>query len=216
MVASFEATKAGGPLASTRRWRYRSPRATSAPIRFALCVTFLALVAVTPSSLAGAISAGCKSVGYACTIDGYNATTMNNSWAARYYGSDTKGGIGTPPHNCTLFAAWMLAHNGLPDPGHAWGYADQWGVTLAAETNHTPAVGSIAWYDGPGMGHVAYVARVNTSNHTVFLISDNYASNSDGYTSSAWVAFTVPTGYIHLRDLTAPLSLAERRIKRRS
>ena len=69
------------------------------------------------------------SAGYACTIDGYNATTMNNGWAARYYGSDTKGGIGTPPHNCTLFAAWMLAHNGLPDPGRTWGYANQWVFT---------------------------------------------------------------------------------------
>ena len=90
----------------------------------------------------------CKSAGYSCVIDGYNATTMNNNWAAQFYGADTKGGIGTPPHNCTLYAAWMLAHNGLPNPGHTWGYADQWGRTLAAQTNHTPAVGSIAWYEG--------------------------------------------------------------------
>jgi surface antigen len=138
---------------------------------------------------------------------------MTDSWAARYYGSDTKDGIGTPPHNCTLFAAWMLAHNGLPDPGHAWGYADQWGVTLASETNQTPALGAIAWYDGPGMGHVAYVARVNWSNRTVFLVSDNYAGGSDGYTSSEWAPFTDPTGYIHLRDLTVPLPLAARRIR---
>jgi surface antigen len=183
-------------------------------LRIGLATTFVLALAVTQCGAASA-SSGCKSTGYACTIDGYNATTMTNSWAAKYYGSDTKGGIGTPPHNCTLFAAWMLAHNGLPDPGRAWGYADQWGVTLAGDTNQTPAVGSIAWYDGPGMGHVAYVARVNWLNHTVFLVSDNYAVNSAGYTSNEWAPFNQPTGYIHLRDLSAPLAMAVRRIKHR-
>ena len=86
---------------------------------------------------------------------------------------------------------------------------------MAADTNHTPAVGAIAWYDGPGMGHVAYVERVNWLNHTVFLVSDNYAANSQGYTSNEWAPFTEPTGYIHLRDLTAPLPLAARRVQRR-
>lgn len=182
-------------------------------LRLGLAVIFLLLIVVTPNSAAMAAT-GCKSAGYACTIDGYGASSMTSSWAAKYYGSGTKGGIGTPPHNCTLFAAWMLDHNGLPDPGHSWGYANQWGLALAAETNDTPAVGSIAWYAGPGMGHVAYVAHVSWSTRTVFLVSDNYAPASAGYTSSQWVAFNVPTGYIHLRDLAAPLPLAARRIKR--
>jgi surface antigen len=201
-------------LAITERLRSRTPivGSGSTALRVALVAAFVLTLFVTHAGVAAAAT-GCKSTGYACTIDGYNATTMNNSWAAKYYGSDTKGGIGTPPHNCTLFAAWMLAHNGLPDPGHAWGYADQWGITLASDTNHTPAVGSIAWYDGPGMGHVAYVARVNWSNHTVFLVSDNYAVDSAGYTSNDWEPFTEPTGYIHLRDLSAPLPLAARRIR---
>jgi surface antigen len=186
---------------------------TSSLLRLGLVAAFVLSVFVLQSDAASA-STGCKSSGYACTLDGYNATTMVNSWAARYYGSDTRGGIGTPPHNCTLFAAWMLAHNGLPDPGRAWGYADQWGITLASETNLTPALGAIAWYDGPGMGHVAYVARIDWSNHTVFLVSDNYGGGVAGYTSSTWAPFTQPTGYIHLRDLTAPLPMAARRIKR--
>jgi surface antigen len=202
-------------MAITERLRFRAPRATalSTLLRLVLSAAFVATVLVTESNVANA-STGCKSSGYACTIDGYSAATMNNSWAAKYYGSDTKGGIGTPPHNCTMFAAWMLAHNGLPDPGRSWGYANQWGLTLAAETNRTPAVGAIAWYDGPGMGHVAYVARVNWSNHTVFLVSDNYAVASDGYTSNTWAPFAQPTGYIHIRDLVAPLPMAARRIKR--
>jgi surface antigen len=204
-------------MAITESQRFRSSRVRTASVllRLGLAATFALTVFVTQSSAASA-STGCKSRGYACTIDGYNATTMTNGWAAKYYGSDTRGGIGTPPHNCTLFAAWMLAHNGLPDPGRAWGYANQWGFTLASDTNRTPAVGSIAWYDGPGMGHVAYVARVNWLNHTVFLVSDNYAVDSAGYTSNTWAPFTQPTGYIHLRDLAAPLPLAARRIKRHS
>jgi surface antigen len=201
-------------MAITERLRTQAPRAAaaSAVVRLALAASFALTFFVTHAGAASA-STGCRSSGYACTIDGYDARSMNNSWAAKYYGSDTRGGIGTPPHNCTLFAAWMLAHNGLPDPGRTWGYANQWGFTLSGETNHTPAVGAIAWYDGPGMGHVAYVARVNWSNHTVFLVSDNYAAGSLGYTSSTWAAFGVPSGYIHLRDLSAPLPLAARKIK---
>ena len=204
-------------MAITERLRTRASRVEAAPtlLRLALAFSFVFALVVTDADVASASSGyACKSSGYTCTIDGYNASTMNNSWAAKYYGSDTKGGIGTPPHNCTMFAAWMLAHNGLADPGRSWGYADQWGFTLSAETNHTPAVGAIAWYDGPGMGHVAYVARVNWSNHTVFLVSDNYAPDSAGYTSNQWAPFTDPTGYIHLHDVGVPLPLAARRLRR--
>ncbi len=204
-------------MAITERLRTRSRGAASETSlrRLALAATFVVTLFVVPGGVAGAAT-GCKSSGYVCTIDGYNATTMNDSWAAKYYGSDTKGGIGTPPHNCTLFAAWMLAHNGLADPGRSWGYADQWGLTLAADTNRTPAVGAIAWYDGPGMGHVAYVERVNWLNHTVFLVSDNYAVDSAGYTSSAWTPFSEPTGYIHLRDLSTPRPLDARKNRPRN
>jgi len=108
-------------MAITERLRARALRASAVVtlLRLALAATFVLTLFVTQSSTASAATA-CKSSGYACTLDGYNATTMNDSWAAKYYGSDTKDGIGTPPHNCTLFAAWMLAHNGLPDPGHPW------------------------------------------------------------------------------------------------
>lgn len=90
------------------------------------------------------------------------------------------------------------------------GYADQWGHALAAETNHTPAVGSIAWYAGGAMGHVAYVAQINLTNQTVFLDSDNYAGGVNGYTSNGWVPINQPTGYIHLRDQTPVASLAKK------
>ena len=161
----------------------------------------LSLLVAGPAVRAGASLSTCKSLGYSCVIGGYNATTMDRYWANKYYGADTKGGIGTPPHNCTLYAAWMLARNGLPDPGRSWGYADQWGVVLAAHTNATPAIGSIAWFSGGAMGHVAYVAQVNWTNHTVFLVADNYSGGVNTYTSSGWVATSSVSGFIHLRDL---------------
>jgi surface antigen len=184
--------------------------------RWALVVTSLlslpiSLDVATPVSAHADSYYACKSAAYSCVLDGYNATTMNNNWAAKYYGADTKGGIGTPPHNCTLYAAWMLAHNGLANPGHSWGYADQWGRTLAAETNHTPAVGSIAWYEGGAMGHVAYVAQINWTSATVFLVSDNYAGGVNGYTSNGWVPINQPTGYIHLRDQPVVTALVTKR-----
>lgn len=178
-------------------------------------VVAIASLLITGTGVTAGAASGCKSFGYTCTIDGYNATSMNNSWAAKYYGSNTKGGIGTPPHNCTLFAAWMLAHNGLADPGRSWGYADQWGQSLAAETNDTPAIGSIAWYIGDSMGHVAYVAHVNWANNTVFLISDNYSGGVNGYTSNGWVPAAEPTGYIHMHDLATPRAQVARRLPRR-
>jgi surface antigen len=158
------------------------------------------VVVIAPARTASAAFA-CQSVGYDCVIDGYNATTMNNNWATKYYGPGTAGGIGNPPHNCTLYAAWMLANNGFPDPGRTWGYAGQWGQTLAAATDAKPAIGSIAWFRGGGVGHVAYVAQVNWTNNTVLLVADNYNGGRGGYTSNGWTAFSQVSGFIHLRDV---------------
>jgi surface antigen len=131
---------------------------------------------------------------------------MNNNWATKYYGSGGSVYIGNPPHNCTLYAAWMLAKNGAPNPGQTWGDAKDWGHTLASITNGTPAIGAIAWYDagrsGVGSyGHVGYVAQVNFSNGTVFIESDNYMGGSAGYTSSGWIPVSSPSGYIRVKDL---------------
>lgn len=141
---------------------------------------------------------------------GYDSSTMNKNWATKYYGDAAARGIGYPPHNCTLYAAWMLAQHGSPDPGRSWGHAKDWGRSVASVTNGTPAVGSIAWYDagrsGVGSyGHVGYVAQVNLSNGTVFIESDNYMGGSAGYTSSGWVPISAPSGYIHIKDVPTTL-----------
>ncbi|HEV2426586.1 MAG TPA: CHAP domain-containing protein [Acidimicrobiales bacterium] len=143
-----------------------------------------------------------------CTIDGYNAETMTDNWAAKYYGPQAVSGLGEPPHNCTLFVAWMLARHGLRDPGRSWGDAYQWGDTLRAYLSRTPTVGSVAWYAlgrlGGGDGHVAWVARVNRRAHEVFLVSDNYGGSVVGSTSSGWTPFGAPSGYIDLQRLERP------------
>ena len=179
-----------------------------AALTLAAVAAGIALIATPYSSApAGAsLSSGCKDSGYSCVEGGYNASTMNNNWATRYYGAAAAGGIGDPPHNCTLYAAWMLARNGMGDPGRTWGNATDWGNTLASITNSTPAIGSIAWYAGGRagigkFGHVAYVANINLTNNTVFLESDNYIGGSGGYTSNGWVPIGEPSGYIHAHDV---------------
>lgn len=150
----------------------------------------------------------CFSHAYSCTIDGYDARTMSDNWAAKYYGPEALRGLGEPPHNCTLFVAWMLARHGLADPGRSWGDAYQWGRALARFVSKTPTVGSIAWYAlgrlGAGTGHVAWVARVNRGAREVFLVSDNYGGTENGSTSSGWTSFSAPSGYIHLPLIQRP------------
>jgi len=179
-------------------------------VALALAVVATGIVLITTpysSAPAGAsLNSGCKDSGYSCVEGGYNASTMNNNWATRYYGAAAAGGIGNPPHNCTLYAAWMLARNGMGDPRRTWGNATDWGNTLASITNPTPAIGSIAWYAGGRagigtFGHVAYVANINWTNNTVFLESDNYIGGSGGYTSNGWVPIGEPSGYIHAHDV---------------
>jgi hypothetical protein len=167
-------------------------------------------VLVTTRQASASLSSTCQSSGYTCVEGGYDSSTMNNNWATKYYGAGGSVDIGNPPHNCTLYAAWMLAQHGAPDPGQSWGNAKDWGHNLASLTNGTPAVGSIAWYDsgrsGVGAnGHVGYVAKLDLSNGRVFIESDNYIGGSSGYTSSGWVAISSPSGYIHVKDVPTTL-----------
>src|SRR5690349_18571082 len=87
----------------------------------------LAVALGFPSSAAatGGLESGyCKSWQYACVGGGYAATagSTGNDWAWRYYGLGGTG-INTPTgqHNCTLYVAWRLQLNGVPDPKVSWG-----------------------------------------------------------------------------------------------
>jgi len=173
---------------------------------------FVATVFIAQSSNRECLD-GLQDSGYACTIDGYNATTMNHSGPPstrerherRHRHSPTQlhdvRGVDARPQRSAR-------------PRSLVGLRESVGPDLVGRDEPDAGRRAIAWYDGPGMGHVAYVARVNWSNHTVFLVSDNYAVASAGYTSNTWAPFTQATGYIHLRDLTAPLPMAARKIRR--
>ena len=158
----------------------------------------LATIAFTVGriSVASASQTECFSYEYACT-PGYDATNTAGGWAWKYYGgSEAVNGNGY--HNCTLYAAWRLEENGLANPGSSWGNASEW--TQHTSYNHTPALGSIAWW-GSGFGHVAYVDQIRGSE--VHVIADNYIGpHSNGYTDSGWISVSSVEEFLHPHDLS--------------
>ncbi|MHB1865428.1 MAG: CHAP domain-containing protein [Candidatus Saccharimonadales bacterium] len=70
--------------------------------------------------------------------------------------------------NCTYWVSLLRAQAGMPIP-NTWGNAITWGVRAKAEgyiVNQAPSYGSIMVdVNAPGgLGHVAFVEQVNTSN----------------------------------------------------
>jgi surface antigen len=165
-----------------------------------LIVAVIALWALVPATPAIASQTECLSYGYACT-PGYDGANASGTWAWSHYG----GSYATNAngyHNCTLFAAWRLAKNGMADPGN-WGNAVEW--INHTSSNHTPAVGAIAWWGsetGGGFGHVAYVEQLRGSE--VFIRADNYAgTNANGYTDAGWIAASSVDAFLHPHDVSA-------------
>src|SRR5690349_15708831 len=103
----------------------------------------LVLVGIVSATPAAAGEYDCRSTAYACT-PGYSGSNASGSWAWKYYGGSNAA---TPngSHNCTLYVAWRLAQNGLPDPGRSWGHAIDWARTIGGG-DHRPAVGAVAWW----------------------------------------------------------------------
>lgn len=106
---------------------------------------------------------------------------------------------------CTSWVAYRLNQlnqipftNSYGGPG-TWGDAINWGRharSIGIKVNHTPAIGSVAWYSS---GHVAYVERVNSP--TSIVISEMNYDLDNGFkvrtitTSHGW-----PTAFIHISD----------------
>ena len=144
--------------------------------------------------LAQAAATDCKSSSYDCT-PGYTGSNAANTWAWTFYGGQTAQ-TSNGYHNCTLYAAWRLAQNGMPDPKRSWGFATEWADSIGGG-NHTPTVGSIAWW-ARGKGHVAYVEQVNGTQ--VFIRADNYVYQGPGYTSSGWISASTVDLFLHPHD----------------
>jgi surface antigen len=153
---------------------------------------------VAGTSQAQASQTDCMSYAYGCTPN-YSGGNASNTWAWKYYGG-SYAATPTGYHNCTLYVAWRLAQNGMGDPGGSWGNAVSWASSIGGG-NHTPALGSIAWWgseQGGGFGHVAYVEQVNGGN--VYVRADNYSS-SGGYTTAGWIAASSVDLFLHPHDI---------------
>lgn len=142
----------------------------------------------------------CSSAAYSCTGGGYSASSASTSgwpWSNYGYPWATKNSYG--PHNCTLYAAFRLAKNGLGFPG--WSdNGGRWHTHSSSHPNTLPAVGSIAEWSA---GHVAYVESVSYQGIT---ISDDSASTdgSNGNKTTrqtiTWGSTHWPNYFLHMRD----------------
>lgn len=136
---------------------------------------------------------------YGCTTGGYAG--QSTGWSGARYGAGYASSNSYGYHNCTLYAAYRLATNGLADPGWAANATD-WDTSAAAHgvlVDQNPALGSIAQWNGGSAGHVAYV-EVVTSTY-IEVTDDNFELNyTDRWrittNSPAW-----PDNFIHFRDL---------------
>ena len=105
-------------------------------------------------------------------------------------------------HNCTNYVAYRLVRNGMSatKPASLTGNASNWGPSFPAQTNTSPAVGSIAWWDTSysSTGHVAYVEKVVSASE-IIVSEDNWGGDF------RWRRITLsggrwPKGFIHLKD----------------
>ena len=130
----------------------------------------------------------CNAAGY--PDSGYKAQAVTSWWRQ------------STGHNCTNYVAYRLVQNGLPNtkPTSLSGNASNWGPSFPAQTNTSPAVGSIAWWDTSfsSTGHVAYVERVLSASD-IIISEDNWGGDFRWrrvtLTGGRW-----PKGFIHLKD----------------
>ncbi|NUR81416.1 MAG: CHAP domain-containing protein [Dermatophilaceae bacterium] len=130
----------------------------------------------------------CQAAGYPNA--GYQANAMTSWWRQ------------STGHNCTNYVAYRLVQNGLPNvkPASLSGNALNWGPSFPAQTNTSPAVGSIAWWDTSfsATGHVAYVEKVLSASD-IIVSEDNWGGDFRWrrvtLTGGRW-----PKGFIHLKD----------------
>jgi surface antigen len=79
-------------------------------------------------------------------------------------------------NNCTNYAAFRLSKDKKKNPGNL-GNANQWASSAKKKgltVGKTPKVGSIAQWNGPGYGHVAYVDWVSSVGKTVYVSESGY------------------------------------------
>ncbi|GAA1970817.1 hypothetical protein GCM10009817_08390 [Terrabacter lapilli] len=188
------ARRAGVPVA--RRTQLRRPVALLLTVLAALAST-VGLAAPARSSEWIVLCTGydpCQSAGYSNA--GYPANSSTSYW------------LQSTGHNCTNYVAYRLVKNGLPNtrPASLSGNALNWGPAFPAQTNTSPAVGAVAWWDSSfsSTGHVAYVEQVLSASD-IIISEDNWGGDFRWrrvtLTGGRW-----PNGFIHLKDQGATVA----------
>jgi surface antigen len=143
---------------------------------------------------------------YSCTTGGYSGQSVG--WWGQKYGAGYASSNAYGYHNCTLYAAYKIAQNGVGDPGWS-GNAIDWANKAGAKgtvVNQTPAVGAVAQWNAGGAGHVGYV-EILTSTY-IEVTDDNYDSSDGGGTDRFRIRLdssAMPDNFIHFKDLGAPI-----------
>jgi surface antigen len=158
-----------------------------------------------PSSGVAGVSGLCvRDPGYRCTTGGYRA--QSTGWWGTKYGAGWAAINSYGYHNCTLYAAYRVAQNGVEDPG--WnGNASTWGSQAfdhGVRVDQSPGVGSIAQWNGGFYGHVAYVESIGPE--YIEVTDDNYIDANTGWTDRWRVARTSPAwpdNFIHFNDVSS-------------
>lgn len=139
---------------------------------------------------------------YSCDTGGYAG--QSTGWWGKYYGAGWASSNSYGYHNCTLYAAYRIARNGVGDPGKTLGNAYQWAATaqgLGIGVDQTPVAGAVAqWtnHAGGNVGHVAYVEVV--TNSYIVISDDNYGLNTTDRFQIAVGSPAWPDNFIHFRD----------------
>lgn len=110
-------------------------------------------------------------------------------------------------NNCTNYAAWRVAANGVPNPGRL-GDAGDWDENARAlgyPVNDTPAVGAVAQWNIGDYGHVGYVDWVSPDGNTIATSESGYDTKSFPSMSRRQIlkrgVYGWPSNFIHFKDM---------------
>ena len=132
-----------------------------------------------------------------CASRGYSDSGYSGHWQNMYW-------LMYSGRNCVNYVAYREVQAGMPNvrPWNGSGNAEAWGWDNPSITDHTPRVGSVAWWTGGAqgagsLGHVAYVEKVISPTEIV-VSESNWGSDFDW--RDITTAYAWPTGFIHWTD----------------
>lgn len=102
---------------------------------------------------------------------------------------------------CTSFTAYRLSSVNKFTLPPAYGHARQWGYRARNEgyrVDKTPAIGSVAWLDDGGYGHVAWVSDIVGDQVEIEEYNFNWTHNY----FKRLLPISNLTGFIHFKDLS--------------